>query len=83
MYVKKKPLQVPGKGASLHLPQQGLYGERCSVYRANGVLIHLYVGVPKKEPIHEMRRKHSHRQWSPTRTEGIQWGCCLVPEGDL
>jgi hypothetical protein len=35
-------------------PQQGPYGESCSVSRASGLLIHLYVRVPRKEPSHEI-----------------------------
>ena len=36
-------------------PQQGPYGERCSVSRANGLFIHLYLSKsPVKEPSHEM-----------------------------
>jgi hypothetical protein len=54
--MSKKTSQVPDKGAPFHVPHQGFYGERCSVYRASGLLIHLYLsGVPKKDPSHEMR----------------------------
>ena len=39
-------------------PHQGLYGKRCSVSRANSLLIRLHFSVPpKKEPAHEMRGK--------------------------
>jgi len=31
MYVKKETLTIPGKGSPSLFPQQGLYGERCSV----------------------------------------------------
>jgi hypothetical protein len=47
-------LRVPGKLLPLHVPQQGPYGERCCIYRANGVFIHLYPSEsPVKEPSHE------------------------------
>jgi hypothetical protein len=40
-YVCKKILKVPGNGTPLMFPQQGPYGERCSVSRVNGLSIHL------------------------------------------
>jgi len=49
------------------------------------LFIHLFisVGVPNKEPSHKMWGKHSHRPWSPTRTEGLHtMGCGLLPQGD-
>jgi len=33
-------VNVPGNGAALYVPQQGPYGERCSVSRASGLFIH-------------------------------------------
>jgi len=47
-------LKVHGKGAALHVPQQGPYGERCSVSSASGFFIHLYPSEsPVKEPSNE------------------------------
>jgi len=47
-------LKFPGKGAHPCSPKQVTYGERCSVTRANGLVIHLCLSVPKKEPYHEI-----------------------------
>ena len=41
------------------------------------------VGVPKMEPSHEIRGKHSHRLRRPTQTEGLHTvGCGPAPKGD-
>ena len=85
----KKKTSVSGKGTppplSLSLsmfPQQGFYGERCSVPRAN-IRSFISVRVPEKEPSHEMRGEtYSHSPRSPTRTEILHtMGCGLVPQG--
>ena len=48
---KKKSLKVPGKDPPSLFPQQGLYGERCSVSTAIGLFIHLYLSEsPKQNP---------------------------------
>jgi len=40
--------------------QHGPYGERCSVSRANGLFIHLYLSEsPVKELSHEIGEKHT------------------------
>ena len=74
-------LTIPSEWASLHVPQHCPHRERCSVSRANSLLIHLYLTEsPIKEPSHE---KHGHRPRSPMRTEGLRtMGCGLVPQGD-
>jgi hypothetical protein len=52
LYLKS---QIPGKGAPPHLAQQGPFGERCCVSRANGLFIHLYLSEsPVKELSHEI-----------------------------
>ena len=52
--------------------QQGPYGERYAVSRANGLFIHLYLS---ESPV-----KNGHRPRSPTRTEGLHaMRCGLVP----
>ena len=77
------PMRVPGKWAPVHVPQQGPYGERCCIYRANGLFIHLYPSEsPVKEPSHEYRENIGHHPWSPLRMEGLHtMGCGLVPQG--
>ena len=53
-------LKVPGKGAPLHIPQKGPCGESCSIFKANGLFIHLDLsGSPVKELSHEMGGKHT------------------------
>jgi len=61
MYVKKFP-QSPRQGSPppLHVPQQGPYGERCSVSRAGGLLIHLYLSEsPKRSLPTKMGKTHT------------------------
>ena len=71
----------------LHIPQQGPYGERCSVSRDTGLSIHLYLSEsPLKKLSHEMEGKHSHHPRTPTWTEGlhtIQWGATWFHKGLL
>jgi hypothetical protein len=39
-------------------PQQGLYGESCSVSRANGLFIPLYLSGVLKKTFNEVQGKH-------------------------
>jgi len=77
-------LKVPGKWAPLHVTQQGPYGDRYSVSKANSLFIHLYQSEsPVKEPSHKKGKIFCRRPRSPTRTEGLHTiGCGLVPQGD-
>ena len=65
-------------------PQQGLYGERCPISRANGLFIHLYLSESSfKKPYHEMEEKHMvtvHRA-PHTQKVYIQWGAVWFPKG--
>ena len=75
-------LKVPGKGAPLLVPQQGPYGQRCSVSRANGLFVHLYPSEsPVKELSHEMVRKPTVtvRGSARGRKIYIQWGANWFP----
>jgi len=86
MYVKikKNPLKVPSKGAPFYVPPTGsLWRE---MLRPQGQwFIHsfIFVGVPKKEPSHEMRRKHTvivHGA-PPERKSYIQCGTAWFLQG--
>jgi len=56
-------LKVPGKWAPLHVPQQGPYGKRSFISRANGLFIHLY---PSESPITNPPTKNGDNIWSPS-----------------
>jgi len=64
---KTKSLKVPTKGApSPMFPQQGPCGERCSVSRANGLFIHLYLlESPKRSPPRKCREKIQSQSTEP------------------
>ena len=65
-------------------PQQVLYGERCSVSRANGLVINLYLAeLPIQEPSHETRGKHTVTVHGAPRGRRayIQWGAVWFPKG--
>jgi hypothetical protein len=64
-------------------PQEGPYGQICSFSRANGLFIHLPVGVPKKEPSQEMRGKHIVTVHGAPRARKAykQWGAAWFPKG--
>ena len=48
---KKKPSKSPVREPLSMFSQQGLYGERCFVSRANGLFIHFYLSEsPKRSP---------------------------------
>jgi hypothetical protein len=58
-------------------PQRGPYGERCSVYTASGLFIHIYLSEsPVEEPFHEMGGKYTVTVQGAThgRKAYIQWG---------
>jgi len=77
-------LEVPGKWTPLHVPQQGPYGERCFISRANGLFIHLYLSEsPIKDPSHEKRGKHTVTiHGAPRGQKGyIWWGTVWFPKG--
>jgi hypothetical protein len=81
--MSKKSLKFPGNGAPLHVPPtESLW--RVMLRLQSQWFIHSFisVGVPKTEPSHEMRGKHSHRPRRPKRTEGLhKMECGLVPKG--
>ena len=64
-------------------PQQGPYGERCSVSRANGLFIHLYLSeTPVKEPSHKMGENIQSPSTEPhTDRRSTYNGVGLVPQG--
>jgi hypothetical protein len=82
-YAYKKNLKVPGKGATSVFPQQGLYGERCSISRANGLFVIVTVGVPKEKPSQEMWGKHTVTVHGVPRGQKayIQWDAAWLPKG--
>ena len=64
--------------------QQGPYGERCSISKANGLFTHLYLSeTPVKEPYHEMGEKHTVTiHGAPHRQKAyIQWGAAWSTKG--
>jgi hypothetical protein len=56
-------LKAPGKWAPLHVPQQGSYGERSFISRANGLFIHLYL---TESPIRSPPTKNGENILSPS-----------------
>ena len=54
-------LRVPGKWAPHHVPQQGSYGDRSFISRANGLFIHLYLS---ESPIRSPPTKNGENIWS-------------------
>jgi hypothetical protein len=58
------------------LPQQGSYGERHSVSRANGLFTHLY---PPESPVKEPSHETGENIRSPSTDHAA---CGLVPQGD-
>ena len=76
-------LEVPGKWAPLHVSQQGPYGERCSIPRANGLFFHLYLSeTPIKEPSHKNWENTFTVRGAPCRRKAyIQWGAAWFPKG--
>jgi hypothetical protein len=69
----------------LHVPQQGPYGERCSISRANGLFIYLYPSEsPVKEPTHE-NGKHKIADQGASRGRKayirVQWGAVWFRKG--
>jgi len=56
-------LNISGKWAPLHVPQQDPYGERCFVSRASGLFIHLYL---LESPIKDIYHKNGENIWSPS-----------------
>ena len=84
MYVKKKIPQSPQQGAPSMFPQQGLYGERCTISRANGLFIHLYLSEsPKRSSL--TKREENIRSPStepPCRLKAYkQWVVAWFPMG--
>jgi hypothetical protein len=76
--------KVTSKVAPSMFTQHGPYGEKCSVSRANGLYIPIYLSVsPVKEPFHKIAKKHKvtiHR--IPHRWKAyIQWGAAWSPKG--
>ena len=49
--------------AALHVPQQGPYGQRSFISRANGLFIHLYLS---QSPIRSSPMKNRENIWSPS-----------------
>jgi len=75
---------VSSKEAPLHVSQQGSYGKRCSISRANGLFIHLYLSeFPVKELSQEMGEKHTVTvHGCPCGQKAyIQWGVAWFPKG--
>jgi hypothetical protein len=65
------------------LPQQGPYGDRCSISKANGRSIHLYLSQsPVKELSHEIGGKHTVtvHEAPGARNDYIQWGVGWFPK---
>ena len=78
----KKTLKVPGKVAPLHVPQKGPYGERRSLSRADGLLIHLHLSEsPKWSSPTKLGKAHVHCPRSHTWKERLHTiSCGLVPK---
>jgi len=75
--------RVPGKGAPVHGPQRGPYGDRCPVSRASSLIIHSYISQCPQLSSTNRAKTYGHRPRSPTRTEGLHTiGCSVVPQGD-
>jgi hypothetical protein len=83
--MSKKTLHVRGKGGPLHVPQQVLYGERCSIYRAYELLIHLYLlESPKRSPPMKCGENAVIVRVAPRWQKAyIQWGMAWFPKGIL
>ena len=65
-------------------PQQGPYGERYSVFRANGLSVHLCLPEsPKKGALQQNGVKHKVTiHGAPHRQKAyIQWGAAWFPNG--
>ena len=76
-------LKVRGKGAPLHFPQQGPYGEGYSVSGANDLFIQLCLNPQVRSPPTKVGKTYGHCPQSPMQTEGLHtMGCGLVPQGD-
>jgi hypothetical protein len=81
-------LQVPGKWAPHHVPQQGPHGERSIISRANGLFIRSFIYICQSPqyggpPSKKNGSIFGHRPRSPAWTEGLHtMGCGLVPQGD-
>jgi len=80
-FLSKSPVQEP----PLYGPQRGPYGERCSVSRANGLIIHSYLSEsPVNELWHKTRVKHTvtvHRApsgWKAYIQLGVAWFSTLL-----
>ena len=72
-------LKVPGKETPSMIAHQGAHGERCSVFRANG----LFIYISQSTHWRSSPKKQSGDIWSPPteRTKGVHTRCCLVPKG--
>ena len=57
------PSKAPANEPPLHVPQQGPYGERGFISRANGLFIHSYVKSP---PVRSPPTKNGENIWSPS-----------------
>jgi len=80
----QKKLNVPGKGAPLHVsPTGSVWREILRLQCQWFIHSFISVGVPKKEPSHEMRGKHTVAvHGAPRRRKAyIQWGAAWFPQG--
>ena len=80
-FLSKSPVQEP----PLYGSQRGPNGERCSVSRANGLIIHSYLSEsPVKELWHKKRVKHmvtihrALRGWKAYMKLGVAWFLTLL-----
>jgi hypothetical protein len=81
-FPSKSPVNEPPP--PLHVPQQGPYGERSFLSRANGLIIHLYLsGSPIRSPPTKKMGKHLVTvHGAPCgRKAYIQWGAAWFPKG--
>ena len=78
------PSKSPVNEPPLHVPQEGPYGERSFISRANSLFLHLYLSEsPLMSPPTKTGKKVGHRPRSSTWTEGLHTtGCGLIPHVD-
>ena len=72
--------KVPSKWAPISVPQQGPYGERSFISRANSLFIRLCLSESPEEPSHEKRGKHLVTVHGAPKAY-IQWGAAWFPKG--
>ena len=63
----------PVKKPPIHVPQQGSYGERSFIFRANGLFIHSFIYICQSSQYGALPQKNGDHIWSPsTWTEGLR-----------